>query len=325
MNPFAPLIGSELEAVEKVLHETLTGSALEEHVNRLCLSMVDAGGKRIRPVTVLLCAHLLPDYNQERDLNKTLWLASAVELLHTATLIHDDVIDNSSLRRGVRTINDTSGNHIAVLAGDYLFTRCFNLLRHLQSLDAMGEVSNTIATLVSGELMQLEKQSCLDLSEDDYRYTIYAKTGALFEMSASALAVVNHADEKVIAALKAYGRAVGSAFQIVDDNLDYAADSEVLGKKAGIDLMDGRITLPVILALKHTEDVKEQEALKAAIEAGDFPAVKAAIDKCGALALSHQKAEAEADKAVQALDIFPESAYKNALIELAKLTLSRKS
>lgn len=325
MNPFAPLIGSELETVEKVLHETLTGSALEDQVNRLCLSMVDAGGKRIRPVTVLLCAHLLPDYQHETDLNKTLWLASAVELLHTATLIHDDVIDNSTLRRGVRTINDTSGNHIAVLAGDYLFTRCFNLLRKLQSLDAMGEVSNTIATLVSGELMQLEKQSCLDLSEEDYRYTIYAKTGALFELSASALAVVNHADDKYIQALKAYGRAIGSAFQIADDNLDYAADSEVLGKKAGIDLMDGRITLPVILALKHTEDEKEKEALKNAVMAGDFNAVKAAIDKCNALTLSHNQAQAEVDKAVEALTVFEDSEYKRALIELAKLTLSRKN
>lgn len=323
MHPFAPLIGNELAAVEEMLHQTLTGSALEAQVNSLCLSMVDAGGKRIRPTVAVLSTLALPSWNAQEDWGNMLRIAAAIELLHTATLIHDDVIDNSSLRRGVRTINDTSGNHAAVLAGDYLFTRCFNLLRDVGSIEAMGAVSHTIATLVNGELMQLEKQSCLELSEEDYVYTIYAKTGALFELSACAPALVKKEDEVLIDALKAYGRALGSAFQIIDDNLDYEADSTELGKKTGIDLMDGRITLPVILALKMSSG-SAREALQEAIGAGDFAAVKAAIEQSGALAEAAAQAAARAEEAKAALQPLPDSKYKEALKLLADLAIQRR-
>lgn len=323
MHPFAPLIGNELAAVEDILHQTLTGSALEAQVNSLCLTMVDAGGKRIRPTMAVLCSLVLPSWNEQEDRDNMLRIAASIELLHTATLIHDDVIDNSSLRRGVRTINDTSGNHAAVLAGDYLFTRCFNLLRDVGSIEAMGAVSNTIATLVNGELMQMEKQSCLELTQEDYFYTIYAKTGALFELSACATALVKKEAQPLIEALKAYGRALGSAFQIIDDNLDYAADSAELGKKAGIDLMDGRITLPVILALQHTTGA-EKQALQEAVTAGDFAAVKAAIEQCGALQEAHQAALAGAAEAKAALAPLPDNKYREALYQLADLAVQRR-
>ncbi len=322
MNPFAPLIGNELNLVEQAMRETLTGSTLEAHVNALCLQMVNAGGKRIRPTMVLLCAKALPTYQAEQDEWRAIKLAAAVELLHTATLIHDDVIDNSCLRRGVRTINDTSGNHAAILAGDYLFTRCFNLLRDVNSLKATGEISNTLATLVAGELKQLEKEGCLDLSPDDYAYTIYCKTGALFEISAAVLAVVREESAELISALKAYGRATGSAFQIADDNLDYAADTETLGKKAGIDLADGRITLPVILALRQSQE-QDRSKLEEAIQAGDFAAVKTAIEKTGALAAAHAQALEQVRLAQQALSVLPDSPYKEALYGLAERAVKR--
>ncbi len=323
MNPFAPLIGSALNEVEVTLQQTLTGSQLEAHVNALCLQMVNAGGKRIRPTMVLLTAHALPNFEPQRDAQRSILLAAAVELLHTATLIHDDVIDNSTLRRGVRTINDTSGNHAAVLAGDYLFTRCFNLLRTINSLQAMGAIADTIATLVSGELMQLEKAGCQDLSAEDYAQTIYCKTGALFELSASALALTrDDVPQEMLSSLKAYGKAVGSAFQIADDNLDYAANTADLGKQVGIDLADGRITLPVILALQQaTPEARSQ--LSAAIEQGNFAAVKAAIIAAGTLEQAQAQAVALSAEAKTHLQVLPDSPYRDALAVLADLAVKR--
>ncbi len=322
MTPFDALIGTELELVEKALQQTLTGSDLEASVNALCLNMVNAGGKRIRPAMVLLCAKAAPYYDPERDQDRAVKLAAAVELLHTATLIHDDVIDNSSLRRGIPTINSTDGNHAAVLAGDYLFTRCFNLLKQLNSLEALGAISDTIATLVSGELMQLKKERSLDLTREDYDYTIYCKTGALFELSAAAFAVLNQRPHAEIEPLKAYGRAAGCAFQIADDNLDYAADSKVLGKEAGTDLADGRITLPVLIALERSTGA-EREDLVQAVAQDDFAAVKAAIERTGALEYCAHEALLQAQAAKDALAQLPDSPYKEALALLAENAVKR--
>lgn len=323
MNPFAPLIADELNLVERTLQQTLTGSQLEEHVNTLCLQMVNAGGKRIRPTMVLLCAHALPDFDEEKDGDRSILMAAAIELLHTATLIHDDVIDNSTLRRGVRTINDTSGNHAAVLAGDYLFTRCFNLLRKINHMGAFAAVSDTIATLVAGELLQLEKEGYLDLTPEDYHQTIYCKTGALFELSASALAITrDNGKDSLLPALKAYGRLVGAAFQIADDNLDYSADTASLGKQVGIDLADGRITLPVILALQQVAGADHQR-LSDAIAAGDFAVVKDIITSLGTLDEAKDQALSLAASAKAQLQVLPDTPYRKALATLADMAVKR--
>ena len=319
---FEALIGSEMKKVEATLVEGFSDSDLEAHVNSLCLSIINAGGKRMRPALVLLAAHLLPTYTDEEEI-AVCKLAAGVELLHTATLIHDDVIDNSTLRRGVRTINDTSGNHAAVLAGDYLFTRCFNLLRKINHMGAFAAVSDTIATLVAGELLQLEKEGYLDLTPEDYHQTIYCKTGALFELSASALAITrDNGKDSLLPALKAYGRLVGAAFQIADDNLDYSADTASLGKQVGIDLADGRITLPVILALQQVAGADHQR-LSDAIAAGDFAVVKDIITSLGTLDEAKDQALSLAASAKAQLQVLPDTPYRKALATLADMAVKR--
>ena len=320
---FEALIGSEMKKVEATLVEGFSDSDLEAHVNSLCLSIINAGGKRMRPALVLLAAHLLPTYTDEEEI-AVCKLAAGVELLHTATLIHDDVIDNSLMRRGHPTLNSTSGNHVAVLAGDYMFTRCFATIKDLKKADVLNIISDTLATLVTGELDQLKKEGDVNISVDDYYTTIYCKTGALFELSASAPAVYLGEEEKYITALKNYGRYLGNAFQIIDDCLDYSSDSKTLGKNAGEDLQDKRITLPVIFALQRCSEA-EKEILIKAIENADLETVICYINKYDTLKECKKAAEQSGEQAVKELNVFPENEYKQALISLVQRALNRKN
>ena len=320
---FEALIGSEMKKVEATLVEGFSDSDLEAHVNSLCLSIINAGGKRMRPALVLLAAHLLPTYTDEEEL-AVCKLAAGVELLHTATLIHDDVIDNSLMRRGHPTLNSTSGNHVAVLAGDYMFTRCFATIKDLKKADVLNIISDTLATLVTGELDQLKNEGDVNISVEDYYTTIYCKTGALFELSASAPAVYLGEEEKYITALKNYGRYLGNAFQIIDDCLDYSSDSKTLGKNAGEDLQDKRITLPVIFALQRCSEA-EKEILIKAIENADLETVVSYINKYDTLKECKKAAEQSGEQAVKELNVFPENEYKQALISLVQRALNRKN
>ncbi|WP_286036222.1 polyprenyl synthetase family protein [Succinatimonas hippei] len=320
---FEALIGSEMKKVEATLVEGFSDSDLEAHVNSLCLSIINAGGKRMRPALVLLAAHLLPTYTDEEEL-AVCKLAAGVELLHTATLIHDDVIDNSLMRRGHPTLNSTSGNHVAVLAGDYMFTRCFATIKDLKKADVLNIISDTLATLVTGELDQLKNEGDVNISVEDYYTTIYCKTGALFELSASAPAVYLGEEEKYITALKNYGRYLGNAFQIIDDCLDYSSDSKTLGKNAGEDLQDKRITLPVIFALQRCSEA-EKEILIKAIENADLETVISYINKYDTLKECKNAAEQSGEQAVKELNVFPENEYKQALISLVERALNRKN
>ncbi|WP_295483343.1 polyprenyl synthetase family protein [uncultured Succinatimonas sp.] len=320
---FEALIGSEMKKVEATLVEGFSDSDLEAHVNSLCLSIINAGGKRMRPALVLLAAHLLPTYTDEEEI-AVCKLAAGVELLHTATLIHDDVIDNSLMRRGHPTLNSTSGNHVAVLAGDYMFTRCFATIKDLKKADVLNIISDTLATLVTGELDQLKNEGDVNISVEDYYTTIYCKTGALFELSASAPAVYLGEEEKYITALKNYGRYIGNAFQIIDDCLDYSSDSKTLGKNAGEDLQDKRITLPVIFALQRCSEA-EKEILIKAIENADLETVISYINKYDTLKECKKAAEQSGEQAVKELNVFPENEYKQALISLVQRALNRKN
>ena len=320
---FEALIGSEMKKVEATLVEGFSDSDLEAHVNSLCLSIINAGGKRMRPALVLLAAHLLPTYTDEEEI-AVCKLAAGVELLHTATLIHDDVIDNSLMRRGHPTLNSTSGNHVAVLAGDYMFTRCFATIKDLKKADVLNIISDTLATLVTGELDQLKNEGDVNISVEDYYTTIYCKTGALFELSASAPAVYLGEEEKYITALKNYGRYLGNAFQIIDDCLDYSSDSKTLGKNAGEDLQDKRITLPVIFALQRCPEA-EKEILIKAIENADLETVISYINKYDTLKECKKAAEQSGEQAVKELNVFPENEYKQALISLVQRALNRKN
>lgn len=321
MNTSNTIIEQDLQQVEHKLSTLLTGSTLEQNVNNMCLSVVNAGGKRIRPRIALLVFRALN--HKSENLTKIIDFASALELLHTATLVHDDVIDKATIRRGVKTINDTSGNHAAILAGDYLFTRCFICLHGVNCNDLYHDACNAISSLVTGEINQLENQDKLDFSIEDYLQTIYCKTGALFELACRGVATINQEDKEVVSALATYGKELGIAFQVADDILDYISDTQVLGKTVGEDLLDGRVTLPLIYALK-SKDI-EHDLLVKAIENKDLKVVLDLIEKSDAIAQSYQFAQNAATRAKEALAVLEDSLYKQDLQRIVDLAISRKN
>ena len=314
------IIKTSLDKVEKILSNLLTGSDMEEHVNSMCLSVVKAGGKRIRPKLALASFYAL---NQKQEQNELVeYFAAACELLHTASLVHDDVIDKATIRRGVKTLNETDGNHAAVLAGDYLFTKCFLCLNNIKKPEIFTEINNTLATLVSGELAQLKNQNKLNISIDDYLQTIYSKTGALFELATSGSAIILECDENTVNAFKEYGKQLGIAFQVADDILDYSSDNEILGKSVGEDLIDGRITLPLIYALQSVDN-SDRSDLENAIKDGNFMKVLDYIVKTGSLEKSHQFALNAAKNAKNAICFLDDSEYKDLLFSLADKAANR--
>ncbi len=314
------IIKTSLDKVEKILSNLLTGSDMEEHVNSMCLSVVKAGGKRIRPKLALASFYAL---NQKQEQNELVeYFAAACELLHTASLVHDDVIDKATIRRGVKTLNETDGNHAAVLAGDYLFTKCFLCLNNIKKPEIFTEINNTLATLVSGELAQLKNQNKLNISIDDYLQTIYSKTGALFELATSGSAIILECDENTVNAFKEYGKQLGIAFQVADDILDYSSDNEILGKSVGEDLIDGRVTLPLIYALQSVDN-SDRSDLENAIKDGNFMKVLDYIVKTGSLEKSHQFALNAAKNAKKAIGFLDDSEYKDLLFSLADKAANR--
>ncbi len=319
-------VSANLSQVEYLLNATYTNHHLETQVNAMCMHVINAGGKRIRPRLVLTSAPALPGYDPKRDQENICHVAASIEILHTATLVHDDVIDKAPLRRGAPTLHELEGNHAAVLAGDYLFTRCFALLQRPRNFDIIAEISRTLSQLVVGELYQLEHEGDLNLSLETYYQTIYAKTGVLFELAASAPAFLVPESTDFIAPLKTFGRELGIAFQITDDILDYSSSSATLGKDVGTDLADQRITLPVLLALRSYERAGHnaaKEQLIAAVQQADLNAVRAAIEATDALAQCKEQAQAASERAQQALAALPESAARTLLSELALKAIAR--
>lgn len=318
------LINKSLERVEELLSATYTQHQLETAVNAMCMHVINAGGKRIRPRLAVMSALALPHYNEELHYEKICHIAAAFEMLHTATLVHDDVIDKASMRRGQPTLNDTSGNHAAVLAGDYLFTRCFDLIAYPEEFGVIKALNRTLSELVVGELYQLENEGNSNISYETYYRTIYAKTGVLFELSASAPAIIIKEDSALEAPLREYGRQLGIAFQIKDDMLDYSADAEALGKDPGTDLADGRITLPVLIALNDSNE-QERKQLLEDIKEANLEAVKAAIARTNAMQESERQSQEACDKAIACLDVLEDSPYKQGLIAVCKKAVARNS
>lgn len=317
-------VKSSLERVEELLRATYTTHQLETHVNAMCMHVINAGGKRVRPRIALLAAAALPHYNEELHGEKSCHAAAAIEMLHTATLVHDDVIDKASIRRGQATLNDTDGNHAAVLAGDYLFTRCFNLLEKTNDFAVVIALNRTLSELVVGELYQLENEGDINLSLETYYRTIYAKTGVLFELAASIPTILVKEDAALEAPLREYGRQLGIAFQIKDDMLDYSADAEALGKDPGTDLADQRITLPVLIAISKCNEEDKAQLLED-IKNVNLEGVKAAIAKTKALDICEEQAQEAADKAIACLDVLEDSPSKQGLIEICHKAVNRNS
>ncbi|MDA8420413.1 MAG: octaprenyl diphosphate synthase [Pseudomonadota bacterium] len=289
-------------------------------INRLAGYIIHSGGKRLRPLILLLASRACGYQGSDH-----VGLAAIVEFIHTATLLHDDVVDSSELRRGQSTANVVWGNEASVLVGDFLYSRAFEMMVDIRSMRVMEILSKATNTIAEGEVMQLLNCREPDIPEEHYLYVIRSKTAKLFEAAARLGAVISGSDPDVEKALAAYGMHLGTAFQLIDDVLDYSADSTELGKNIGDDLAEGKPTLPLIHALR-TGSPAQREMLRRALREGGLShidEVLAAIESTGAIAYTARLAEDEAGRAVRALAAIPDSPHSRALLDLAHLSVHR--
>lgn len=290
-------------------------------INQLGFYIVNSGGKRLRPLLTILAARALDIQTEQHHT-----LAAIIEFIHTATLLHDDVVDESTMRRGKETANAVFGNQASVLVGDFLYTRSFQMMVSLKRMRVMEILSDATNVIAEGEVLQLMNCNDPGISEKNYMQVIYSKTARLFEAATLLAAVLTDQDSKIEKAMLNYGKYLGTAFQLVDDILDYAADSEDLGKNVGDDLAEGKPTLPLLYAMWHGNQ-SQSAMIKEAIETGDgmdkFSLIIQAMQQTGALEYTKQLALDAADKAIAALTPLPESHYKQALIALAHISVER--
>ena len=308
MNGVNQLIGAELRSDVAL-------------INQLGLYIVNSGGKRLRPLLAVTAARAV-GYEGAGHLT----LATIIEFIHTATLLHDDVVDASELRRGKETANAVFGNEASVLVGDFLYTRAFQLMVTLDSMKVMKILADATNIISEGEVLQLMNCNDPDTTEASYFDVIYGKTGKLFEAATQLGAVLAGESQAVEDALAAYGRHLGTAFQLVDDLLDYTADSETMGKQAGDDLAEGKPTLPLLYAMWNGDEA-EQAMIRTAIENGNgrdqLQPILAAMQRTGALDYTRDRALAEAKLAQRHLTQLPASAHRDALHALADIAVDR--
>jgi octaprenyl-diphosphate synthase len=304
--------------VDVVIRERLSSQVAL--INQISRYIVTAGGKRIRPRLLLLFSEAFGFDGPDR-----LELAAVVEFIHTATLLHDDVVDESSMRRGRATANAVFGNAASVLVGDFLYSRAFQMMvavDRMRVLEVLAEATNVIA---EGEVLQLMNMHDADLAVDDYLRVIRFKTAKLFEASARLGAVLGRADTDAEEAAAAYGRALGTAFQLVDDLLDYEGTTETLGKNVGDDLREGKPTLPLLIALERASPA-DRALLREAIENGEVQRLSEVVEivrRTGALEATRAAAEAEAHRAREALRLVPPGPAREALLELCVRSVHR--
>lgn len=292
-------------------------------INQLGIYIVNSGGKRLRPLLTTLAARAVGYQGQDH-----ITLATIIEFIHTATLLHDDVVDESTLRRGKETANAVFGNQASVLVGDFLYTRAFQLMVSLRRMEVMSILADATNKIAEGEVLQLMNVHDADTSEDSYLQVIYCKTAKLFEAATELAAILADQPDAVVKAMRAYGVHLGTAFQLIDDVLDYQADQAELGKNIGDDLAEGKPTLPLIHALKHG-NAEQQALIRSAIIDGNglqhLDAIMAAMQQTDAFGYTRRKAEQEAQKAKQALDALSDNPFKAALLQLADLSVGRSS
>ncbi|WP_419149031.1 octaprenyl diphosphate synthase [Pseudoalteromonas 'SMAR'] len=313
------LVEQDMLDVNQLIHQQMQSDVAL--VKQLGLYIVNSGGKRIRPMLALLAARAL---GYEGD--KHITLATIIEFIHTATLLHDDVVDESALRRGEPTANAEFGNAASVLVGDFIYTRSFQLMVGLGNMEVMGILADATNVIAEGEVLQLMNCNDPDTTEQSYMQVIYSKTAKLFEAATLLPAVVLEQSEEVKQALKLYGMHLGTAFQLVDDILDYSANAELLGKNIGDDLAEGKPTLPLIYAMQKASQ-PQTEQIRKAIKQGDgleyIDDILATLSDTKALDFTMAKAQEEAKKAIAQLDVLPQSDYKQALIALAEISVDR--
>jgi octaprenyl-diphosphate synthase len=312
------LAADDFDAVNELIPRRLTSDVrLVEDIGRY---IVDSGGKRLRPLVVLLGARCLG-----YDGSDHVKLAAIIEFLHTATLLHDDVVDHSQLRRGRATANQMWGNAPSVLVGDFLYSRAFQLMVELARLDIVAILSDATNVIAEGEVQQLANVGNADLDEATYFDVISAKTAMLFQAATHTAAVLASRNPIHVGALRNYGLTLGLAYQLVDDWLDYAGDPSVMGKNAGDDLAEGKLTLPLIHTLRHGT-ASDRRTVREAIETrsrAPLGEVVAAVQRCGALDRTRHEAEVQAERAIALLAPLPEGRHRQALIDLARYCVAR--
>ncbi len=319
LNVIRELVRDDWTGVNREILESLQSDvALINSVSRY---IVNSGGKRLRPLMVLLAARAC---GYEGD--KHIQAAVIIEFIHTATLLHDDVVDDSALRRGLATANSVFGNQASVLVGDFLYSRSFQLMVRVGQMRIMDVLADATNTIAEGEVLQLMNCNEPDTTEEQCMEVIYRKTAKLFEAGMLIGAILAGQTRAIEDALSEYGRKLGCAFQLVDDALDYGTGSAELGKNIGDDLAEGKPTLPLIHALKNASPA-EQLVIRKAIEEGgldDIDGIVATIKATGALAYTTRLAEQAADAAIAALAPVPDSVYKDSLIQLAQFAVRRQ-
>ena len=313
------LIAADMAAVDQVIRTRLHSDVAL--VNQVGEYIVNSGGKRLRPAMVILSARAF-GYGGKHHHE----LAAVVEFIHTATLLHDDVVDESAMRRGKATASALFGNSASVLVGDFLYSRAFQMMVEVGDMRVMQTLADATNIIAEGEVLQL--LNCHDASVDaeNYLRVIYCKTAKLFEAAMRLGAILSGANAANERAVALYGVHLGTAFQLVDDVLDYSGDVQEIGKNLGDDLAEGKPTLPLIYAMQHGSEA-QSALVRKAIEDGDialFDEVLKVVQQTGALEYTRQQAQREADTAIASISILPDSPYKKSLVELAEFAATRK-
>lgn len=314
------LIKQDMIAVNEILKKNLKSDI--NLINDLGLYyIINGGGKRIRPIITLLSAKAV-NYTGIKHIT----IAALIEFIHTATLLHDDVIDKSKLRRGKLTVNAIFDDATSVLIGDFIYTRAFQIMTKLGSMKILSLMSESANIITKGEILQLVNKNDPNFSEKNYMKVIYSKTARLFEVAAQSSAIIAHSDCETEKALQDYGRHVGTAYQIIDDLLDYSVDCNKLGKQIGHDLNEGKLTLPLLHAMKHTT-CKKSKMIKNTIKQGNgsnlLKQILETMHQCGSIQWTKNQAKKEAQKAVLALKPINESIWSDALKSLAFILIKR--
>lgn len=315
------LANDDMQAVNELIYQRLQSDVVL--INQLAYYIISGGGKRIRPLLAVLTAKAL-SYEGDAHIR----LATIIEFIHTATLLHDDVVDESELRRGRDTANQLFGNAASVLVGDFLHTRAFQMMVELGSMRVMELLSDATNLIAEGEVMQLMNCNDPTTTEENYLQVIYCKTAKLFEAATHCAAVLANQPPEVEFALQEYGKYLGTAFQLIDDVMDYTSSSNTMGKNVGDDLSEGKPTLPLIYVIAQGSDEQKQRIEQAIVQRDGMDyleEVLAILEQTKALEYTVERAKQEAEKAINAISILADSPYKQALIQLAKMAVERES
>ncbi len=314
------LVENEMTQVNQTISARLTSDIAL--INTLAAYIIKSGGKRLRPLILLLCARSCGYQGSHHIL-----LAAVIEFIHTATLLHDDVVDSSATRRGQATANEVWGNEASVLVGDFLYSRSFEMMVETRNMEVMNILAGTTNAIAEGEVLQLLNAHSPNTTEQQYLETVHRKTAKLFESAARLGGVIAEADTNTVQAISQYGMYLGTAFQLVDDILDYDASPEDIGKDVGDDLAEGKPTLPLIYVLKHG-NTEQKKAVHQAIEQGDRDRIDEILEivrSTGALDYTMKKASEQSELAIAELSCLEDNPFTTSLIQLARFSVIRGS